>query len=287
MNSPDFVTLARLEENALAARLTAARATLSHAGEKGRALEQSVTDVLRHMLPTEYGLSTGFVAFRNGGAIALSPQLDIIICDAVRTGPLARLGACDVFPLEAVYGYVEVKAALRSVSDRSRELAENSIERCLETNQVIRRMQDRQFHSIVSDTGATREPGTDISIRSYLIAFSAEGTIASDPEAFAQRMANVTARLGDPTHFHGVYILGTGLFKTRPVPRKTPAAKKWYVDFITENCLSVFKASLVHDLARFPRFRSDQTPALEDYFADSTWQSRAPQPEFIVQVPEA
>ena len=66
--------------------------------EKGRALEQAVFHLLRELLPGEYGLSTGFIAYHADGTIKLSPQLDIIIYDAVRTGPLARLSACVARP---------------------------------------------------------------------------------------------------------------------------------------------------------------------------------------------
>ena len=140
MTAPDFTKLTALEEVALAARLDAIRATITHGGEKGRALEQSVLLLLRDILPAEYGLSTGFVAYRADGEIKLSRQLDIIIYDAVRTGPLARLTACDVFPLEAVYGYVEIKATIQSSSDEAKKPADNSIEHCLAQNQELRRI---------------------------------------------------------------------------------------------------------------------------------------------------
>jgi len=124
---PDFATLTRLEDAALSAKLEAVRAIIAHAGEKGRALEEAVTSLLRDILPAEYGLSTGFIAYHADEAVRLSPQLDIIIYDAVRTGPLARFTACDVIPLEAVLGYVEVKAGqslqfLRRCPDTGSEL---------------------------------------------------------------------------------------------------------------------------------------------------------------------
>jgi hypothetical protein len=86
--------LLRLDERALNARLDAVRAVISHGGEKGRALEHQVMDLLRSMLPSEYGLTTGFIAhLANDGRPRLTPQLDIIVYDALRSGPLARLAA--------------------------------------------------------------------------------------------------------------------------------------------------------------------------------------------------
>lgn len=103
VHSPDFVALNRIEEGVLSARLEAIRKSISHAGEKGRALEAQVQRVLRDMLPSEYGLKTGFVVWNSPSGLALSPQLDIIIYDAIRHSPLVHLESCDVLPLEAVY----------------------------------------------------------------------------------------------------------------------------------------------------------------------------------------
>lgn len=47
---PDFATLARHEDAALAAKLEAVRAVLKHPGEKGRVLEQAVLHLLRDLL---------------------------------------------------------------------------------------------------------------------------------------------------------------------------------------------------------------------------------------------
>jgi hypothetical protein len=117
IKQPNFSDLRQIEEKAILARLEAVRKTISHAGEKGRALESEVIKLLSTFLPEEYGLSTGFIAYHTSSGIKLSPQLDIIIYDSIRGGPLARLGSCDVFPLESVYAYVEVKASIQSTSD--------------------------------------------------------------------------------------------------------------------------------------------------------------------------
>ena len=97
-------------------------------------------------------------------------------------------------------------------------------------------------------------------------------------KAFAQRMADVSHRLGDPTHLHGVFVANTScLLNFLPVDQRSVKPEdKFHVDYVTENRLSVFKADLLHTLARFPRFEADLTPALEDYFAQPKWSSCAP-----------
>lgn len=282
MDIPDFGTLARLEEAALAAKLEAVRATISHGAEKGRALEQAVVLLLRELLPAEYGLSTGFIAYHADGIVKLSPQIDIIIYDAVRTGPLARLTACDVFPLEAVHGYVEVKATICSSSDSAKAPSDNSIEHCLLQNQQLRRMNDRRYHVQVpgSVVGSVRESRKWISIRGFVVAFAPEGTVANDPGAFAQRMADVSRRLGEPTHLHGVFVAGNGYFTTRAInPSTAKPEDRWHVAYVQESALSVFRADLLHALARFPRHPSDWSPAVGEYFAEPAWNSCAPSTE--------
>jgi hypothetical protein len=279
MEAPDFSTLTGLEEATLCAKLDAIRATISHAGEKGRSLEQAVVMLLREFLPDEYGLATGFIAHHADGTVKLSPQLDIIIYDALRAGPLALLPACDVFPLEAVYGYIEVKATLRSSSDSVDAPSKNSIEHCLTQNRELRRMVQRRYHAQVPGTvvGSARRQETWVPIRGFVVAFAPEGTVASDADTFAQRMADVSRRLGSPTHLHGVFVAGHGYFKTRPVnPSTARPEDMWHVRYVQEHGLAAFKMDLLHGLARFPRYSSDWTPAVDDYFAEPAWSARAP-----------
>jgi hypothetical protein len=279
MDIPNFGTLARLEEATLAAKLDAVRATIIHGAEKGRALEQAVVLLLRELLPAEYGLSSGFIAYHADGTVKLSSQTDIIIYDAVRTGPLARLTACDVFPLEAVHGYVEVKATICSSSDSAKAPSDNSIEHCLLQNQQLRGMIERRYHAQVpgSVVGSVRQSRNWIPIRGFVVAFAPEGTVANDPEAFAQRMADVSRRLGEPTHLHGVFVAANGYFRTRPIdPRTAKPEDWWHVDYVEENALSVFRTDLLHALARFPRYPSDWSPAIEEYFVEPAWNSCAP-----------
>jgi hypothetical protein len=105
-----FDVVDRVEEESLIARLDAVRAAIDHAGEKGRGLEHEVARLVGSFLPRQYGVATGFVAFRGDSEIHLSCQLDAIIYDSVRGGPLAKLGSCMVLPLKSALGYIEVKA---------------------------------------------------------------------------------------------------------------------------------------------------------------------------------
>jgi hypothetical protein len=112
---PKFRKVSQLQGTALIDRQKIARELTDHPREKGRGLETDVAAVLRDILPAEYGVGTGFVAHIGDDAAELSAQLDVIIYDAIRGGPIGNVSTtCEVYSLEAVYGYVEVKAQLFS-----------------------------------------------------------------------------------------------------------------------------------------------------------------------------
>jgi hypothetical protein len=283
-NAPNFSDLNAIEERLLVAKLEAVRAAIVHAGEKGRALENGVKTLLRSILPAEYGLSTGFVVYHTPQGPRLSSQLDIIIYDALRSGPIISLQTCDVLPLEAVYGYVEVKATLKSSSDEAKQLAENSIEQCLVNNRVLRNMKDRRYHlpyasSCTETFVMPREWAAQIpSIRSYIFAFEASDSITRDLARLAQRMADYTKKLGNPTHLHGLFIVGQGFLYTKPVNTESAAQEDYFhTGYTQENPLLAFKTSLIQALARFPRPPADWAPALEQYFEQPKWNFAKPQ----------
>jgi hypothetical protein len=276
-STPDFTLVTQREEEYLAARLEAVRALITHPGEKGHALEAQVTSFLRGLLPAEYGLSTGFVAYEHNGDVKLSPQLDVIIYDAVSSGPLARLEALDVFPLEAVYGYVEVKATLRSITG------------CLRQNRLVREMTCRRYWAPVPHSRIKSElvTGHDVPIRGFVFAFGVEGDQAISPVRLARSMSDASRRLGSftsssgvlttRTHLHGVLVAGKVLLRTRAAePGSAQLQDLYQVDYVEQHALAHFKSSLLLSLARFPRAPERSTPALDRYYRRPAWRTIAP-----------
>lgn len=274
MHSPNFVELSQIEERLLRAKMEAVRLSIAHAGEKGRELEHQVRRLLRDLLPPEYGLTTGFVAGLSAEGPILSTQLDIIIYDAIRHAPLIHLDACDVLPIEAVYGYVEVKASLSSTSDDAKEFADNSIETCIRRNAPLRAMKTRAYR--VSGIG-TPFYAQWLSMRAYVIAFEAIGAIAADAGAFASRMAQVLKRQGN-AHLHGVLIPEHGFFYTQPVnPNTADADDYFHVRYTTDHPLLAFRSILLQGLATFKRPEESWVPAVDLYFSHTRqWQERLP-----------
>jgi hypothetical protein len=83
----------------------------SHNPELGRMNESHLVNLLRWYLPPKFGIGTGFIA-SGGTAPQQSPQCDIIIYDALNNAPLYKSDAWSIFPIEMVYGVIEVKTTL-------------------------------------------------------------------------------------------------------------------------------------------------------------------------------
>jgi len=86
-----------------------AQKSLSHAGLKGEVNEETVRKFLRQYLPKTLDITTGMLVDSNGNQ---SRQLDIIICDSVKTPIFFQSRETRVIPIECAYAVIEVKAFL-------------------------------------------------------------------------------------------------------------------------------------------------------------------------------
>ena len=279
---PGFSRISGLQERALHDQLVAARELISHPAEKGRSLEGEVSAVLRELLPSEYGIGTGFIVFHTPDGPQLSSQLDVIIFDAVRGGPLGRLAACEVYPIESVYGYVEVKASLCVAGDDAEKLPHNSIQKCMELNHALRQIRTRRFW----DTSYGGSPiqteliSTDnwLAVRAFVFAFEADGAAAKNPQRLAQGMSN-SARKHN-AHLHGVLVLDQSYCTTVAVdPNSADPHDYHHVSYTTQHPFAAFKLHLLKALGTFQRPPDHWIPALETYFELPTdWNIVRPEP---------
>lgn len=276
----DYSKFISIEKEALTARLESIRAVLRQTVEKGRALEHEVASLIRVFLPNEYGLSTGFIAYHDDDGPKLSSQLDIIIYDALRGSPLVNLGTCVVLPIEFVYAYIEVKATLKSSSDSAKKYADNSIERCIQKSKELRSIRKRKFWIPVqgSPTEVQLKEKDCLPIRSYIFAFEAQGSVAKNPKAMAERLANFMKETGNPAHLHGLFLADGAYFETVPVDSaKASPSDYFHVRYTTEDTLGKFKTSLISALTRFPRIPESWVPALDQYQGSvGNWEEIAP-----------
>jgi hypothetical protein len=244
-----FADLERAEARILSEKLTVVRSALDHTGEKGASLEGFVRRLLRTWLPQEYGITSGFILFppeKPNDEPTLSPQLDIIIYDALRAAPLVRLPSCDVVPLEAVFAYVEVKASLA-------ERTPSILRKCLTDAATIRANRTRWFWVSTGAVKETPKPFRFPSIRSFLFAF--EGP--KKAETLASSLEQTATSVGGHAHFSGAFVGGCGFFHhVRLDPKDAGTNDPYKVEYEhnEEMALSAFKRELIRGLARFDRF---------------------------------
>jgi hypothetical protein len=67
--------------------------------------------LLRTYLPPKIGIGTGFIV-SGGDSAQQSPQCDIILYDSLNNAPLYKSDAWSIYPIEMVYGVIEVKTTL-------------------------------------------------------------------------------------------------------------------------------------------------------------------------------
>lgn len=80
-----------------------------HRGETGRRREDDVREFLRSFLPQRLGIGTGEIAASDG---SVSPQVDLIVYDALETPLLDQSESSIVVPVEGVFGVIEVSSRL-------------------------------------------------------------------------------------------------------------------------------------------------------------------------------
>lgn len=93
--------------NKLLADFDQIQAQIKHAGERGEQRERALRAFLAKYLPKKYSLGTGHVIDRKGN---ISKQCDIVIYDAFNCPLLLAEEGYQLFPIEAVFGVIEVKS---------------------------------------------------------------------------------------------------------------------------------------------------------------------------------
>lgn len=95
-----------------------------HDPELGRLNETHLVRLLRTYLPPKIGIGTGFIA-SGGDKPKQSPQCDIVLYDTLNNAPLYKSDSWSIYPVEIVYGVIEVKTKLnkRELEDAFRKCA--------------------------------------------------------------------------------------------------------------------------------------------------------------------
>jgi hypothetical protein len=87
-----------------------ASAEIEHSGSKGTVREHYLQDFLRARLPGKYGIGAGEIVGRTRNTT--SQQCDCIVYDRLNGVALISEGNVQVYPIDCVYGTIEVKSRL-------------------------------------------------------------------------------------------------------------------------------------------------------------------------------
>jgi hypothetical protein len=177
---------------------------LPHSGERGSNTEEYFRQLLRRTLPHRYSIGTGFLICSTPD-VEPSFQTDIVIYDEFYNTPLFRELAASVFPVEIVYGCIEVKGTLQS----------KDIERCVEASARIRRLGkekkyiDYSFQNVLAPDGNVRkvlaetEVADTLAPRTFVVAYD---TDFAQVESLERAWADALRKHPD-AHLHGCVVL--------------------------------------------------------------------------------
>lgn len=184
---------------------------LPHNAERGRNDEERFRNFLGKVLPRKFSIGTGFINCSNP-AIPVSSQTDVVIFDEIQNSPLHRESSAFVYPVEIVYGTIEVKGVLRP----------QDLEKVAIDIQKIRNLAPHRFYV---GYGARQKPGgtpdqlivdpRELNIespatRTFVFAYSQKGWKSID-----KLVENLQAiiKVHSKTHIHGFSYLGARMVR--------------------------------------------------------------------------
>lgn len=233
-------------------------AVLPHAGERGANDEERCRAFLSKVLPRRYSIGTGFVVSSETD-LPISPQQDIVIYDDFLNSPLHRELSAAVFPIEMVYGTVEVKG----------------------------RLQQKDLVPTLKSIGKTRKLGMKCWYQQYVppggnagrYARKSEYSVKKPPRAFVfaydatyktlNRFRKAWEKALDEVgaaHLHGVVVLKKDWYAFQ-VPDSTPARLKVFSSHalmrFMNGMLDVLRATSIQEAAMH-RYLKIETPPPDD-----------------------
>ena len=107
-----IIDIIKTNSEMLEAKLESSR-LYEHNGMKGTCREEDLINVIRDCLPECYGLKSGQIFDQNNN---ISNQIDVVIYDSVFSNYFKRDSSASLFPVESVYGTIEVKSMLHNDS---------------------------------------------------------------------------------------------------------------------------------------------------------------------------
>lgn len=149
------------------------------------------------------------------------------------------------------------------------DLPGDSIESCIISNHELRQMRERRYLSVQhygSPYGIYPTKSDGLAIRGYVFAFEGRGAVAGDICALADRIREVSRNPAHPAHLHGVFVGDVGFLYTVPSAPDANPAITHTVNFTANHPLLTFKATMLRQLATFPRPDPESFIDMAQYF---------------------
>lgn len=240
-------------------------ASLPHRGERGRNDEERFRSFLTKVLPRRFSVGTGFLVCSNP-AVPPSGQIDTVIFDEIYNSPLHRELAAYIFPIEMVYGIVEVKGLLKS-SDlvptlqsiaRVRQLAKEKQYVVYGSTSIG---QDRPDQLVVAAIPITDK----LAPRAYIFAYDAAW---KNLDKFTNALKRALLKVPE-AHVHGVIVLSKEWFACQ-LPY---TGNERRIEHYKDNSLMRFVHKMMHDIGSFPMHQM----SVDQYLSIATSSILAPQ----------
>jgi hypothetical protein len=215
---------------------------LPHHGERGANDEERVRNFLVKVLPKKFSIGSGFVVCSEPGLPA-SSQTDVVIYDEIHNSPLHRELSAFVYPIEMIYGVVEVKATLRA----------GDLGKIMSDIRKIRDMADHRWY--VDYVPVPKDPSRPSELvvgrrevnsskappRSFVFAFAGEGW--HDIDGLVRSLTKAARRM--PAHIHGLVVLDRGWYIAQEA--YSPDGVKF--NAFADNALLRFVNGMIHSVA--------------------------------------
>lgn len=230
---------------------------LPHHGERGNNDEERIRQLLRKVLPKQFSVGTGFVMCSNS-EVPVSSQTDIVIFDEWHNSALFQDVSASIFPIETVYGVVEVKRKLR----RS---GKGGLGKLLDDTLKIRVMQEHKWNSVPQSVSTRTEEseGTyavqtefqgELAPRTFLFAFDVndkDWNSMSKLRLSLERAIQKKTANGQSPFVHGLVVLEKDWFLAQVAgrPGKSVQVLGWEGD-----CLGRFVHQMLFSLSSFPMY---------------------------------
>jgi hypothetical protein len=216
---------------------TLAKTLVGHRAEKGRIVEAVVKTALRAILPGRFSIGTGFAITASGKT---SSQLDLVIYDAMFNAPIILEGGTGLFPIECIYGFVEVKSLLNGKEIEAATKAIGVIRGFANEKRYVVYGARKDEHN--NPVTAELEIAVTLAPRSFLLAINSDYVDIDSVDARLKK-----AMVKNKAHLHGLAVLEPEWFLAQTAHRDPP-------EFVRQKgqSLAWFCASVLHSIQSMP-----------------------------------